>query len=52
MFPKQEKEETEILGSSNSHEKAAAGTILCFDLEVKTVSRSLFYIFQDVSGAL
>lgn len=36
------KEETQILGSSNSHEKAAAGD----------AARSFSYIFQDVSGAV
>lgn len=42
MSLKQEKEETEILGSSNSQEKAEVGSVSWFDPGVESVLHSCF----------
>lgn len=52
LFLNPEKEETKILGSSESQEKAAAGRISYFEPGVEALSQLLSYIFQDVRGAV
>lgn len=52
MFLNNKRKEAEILGSFNSHKKAAAGRISWFDPGVESLSRLLSYIFQDVSRAV
>lgn len=48
----QEIEESDILGSSNSHAKAAAVRISWIDPGVEAVPRLLSYKFQDVSETI